>query len=199
MITTLPGLYLVTVGILKPFILLLGVDTACSVSGLRLVNILFQAGTFYVLRAIYKTIHSTPQADNKVSFVWKHVQHLCIKINTLQCKGDRVFCEYIQCVTIIFNFDRSNECTYVQYLIFFKFLKNLAFPLLFFFLQEADKVALVTAITLIFFPLLHFFTFLYYTDPGSTFFVLLMYLFHLHGNKTLAAFMGGMSILFRHA
>lgn len=82
---------------------------------------------------------------------------------------------------------------YNQYLIFFKF----AFPMLFFFLQEADKVALVTAITLTFFPLLHFFTFLYYTDPGSTFFVLLMYLFHLHGNKTLAAFMGGMSILFR--
>lgn len=69
MITTLPGLYLVTVGILKPFILLLGIDTACSVSGLRLINILFQAGTFYVLRAIYKTIHSTPQADNKVSIV----------------------------------------------------------------------------------------------------------------------------------
>ena len=58
-------------------------------------------------------------------------------------------------------------------------------------------MALMTAVTLTFFPLLHFFTFLYYTDPGSTFFVLLMYLFHLQGNKTLAAFMGGMSILFR--
>lgn len=55
----------------------------------------------------------------------------------------------------------------------------------------------MTAVTLTLFPLLYFFTFLYYTDPGSTFFVLSMYLFHLRGNKMLAAFMGGLSILFR--
>nr|XP_022296842.1 putative Dol-P-Glc:Glc(2)Man(9)GlcNAc(2)-PP-Dol alpha-1,2-glucosyltransferase isoform X2 [Crassostrea virginica]XP_022296843.1 putative Dol-P-Glc:Glc(2)Man(9)GlcNAc(2)-PP-Dol alpha-1,2-glucosyltransferase isoform X2 [Crassostrea virginica]XP_022296846.1 putative Dol-P-Glc:Glc(2)Man(9)GlcNAc(2)-PP-Dol alpha-1,2-glucosyltransferase isoform X2 [Crassostrea virginica] len=126
MITTLPGLYLVTVGILRPLTLLLGADMVCSVTGFRLINILFQSGTFYVLKAIYGLIHSTPTAE-----------------------------------------------------------------------RGTDKVALMTAVTLTFFPLLHFFTFLYYTDPGSTFFVLLMYLFHLQGNKTLAAFMGGMSILFR--
>ena len=63
MITTLPGLYLVTVGILRPLTLLLGADMVCSVTGFRLINILFQSGTFYVLKAIYGLIHSTPTAE----------------------------------------------------------------------------------------------------------------------------------------
>lgn len=66
MITTLPGLYLVTVGILRPLTLLLGADVVCSVTGFRLINILFQSGTFYVLKAIYGMIHSKPTAE-KVS------------------------------------------------------------------------------------------------------------------------------------
>nr|XP_022301862.1 putative Dol-P-Glc:Glc(2)Man(9)GlcNAc(2)-PP-Dol alpha-1,2-glucosyltransferase isoform X4 [Crassostrea virginica] len=63
MITTLPGLYLVTVGILRPLTLLLGADVVCSVTGFRLINILFQSGTFYVLKAIYGMIHSKPTAE----------------------------------------------------------------------------------------------------------------------------------------
>ncbi|XP_062583842.1 putative Dol-P-Glc:Glc(2)Man(9)GlcNAc(2)-PP-Dol alpha-1,2-glucosyltransferase [Saccostrea cucullata] len=128
MITTLPGLYLVTAGILKPFILLLDAELVCSVMGLRLINVLFQAGTFYVQREIYKTIHSPATVG-----------------------------------------------------------------------KDVGRMAIMTAVTLTLFPLLYFFTFLYYTDPGSTFFVLLMYLFHLRGNKSLAAFMGGVSILFRQS
>ena len=48
-----------------------------------------------------------------------------------------------------------------------------------------------------FFPLLYFFTFLYYTDPGSTFFVLLMYLYHLHDNTLISCLMGIVAIFFR--
>ncbi len=37
------------------------------------------------------------------------------------------------------------------------------------------------------FPVLYFFTFLYYTDPGSTFCVLLMYLLSLYDNHLTSA------------
>ena len=50
------------------------------------------------------------------------------------------------------------------------------------------------------FPVLYFFTFLYYTDPGSTFCVLLMYLMALQENHLTSAGMywfGGVFI-FKH-
>ena len=46
-------------------------------------------------------------------------------------------------------------------------------------------------------PPLFFFNFLYYTDPGSLFFVLLMYLFDLEDHTYLAALFGFLSLLFR--
>ena len=56
---------------------------------------------------------------------------------------------------------------------------------------------LVTAATLAFFPVLYFFSFLYYTDAGSTFFVLLLYLLSLRGKHFLAGIAGMVAILFR--
>lgn len=53
------------------------------------------------------------------------------------------------------------------------------------------------ALTLSQFPLLYFFTFLYYTDAGSTFAILLSYLLALHGSHFLAAVIGAFAILFR--
>lgn len=88
MITTLPGLYVVTVGIFKPLILLLGVHSVCSVTGLRFINILFQAGTFYVLREIYKTLHP-PSTGQKVPVYYIHVVGLEFSI-TLSAKVDWV-------------------------------------------------------------------------------------------------------------
>lgn len=58
------------------------------------------------------------------------------------------------------------------------------------------KIAMTT-LTLSVLPVLYFFTFLYYTDPGSTFFVLIMYLFCLHNNHMMAAMLGVVAILFR--
>ena len=47
------------------------------------------------------------------------------------------------------------------------------------------------------FPVLYFFTFLYYTDASSVFFVLLMYYLSLRGNHFAAALAGSASIMVR--
>lgn len=65
------------------------------------------------------------------------------------------------------------------------------------FLQATRVKAFVESITLTSFPVLYFYTFLYYTDPGAVFFVLLMYVFHLHDNNVAAAVIGVMSVIFR--
>ena len=46
-------------------------------------------------------------------------------------------------------------------------------------------------------PVLFFFTFLFYTDPGSVFFTLLTYYLHLRGCRWLSALAGAMAVLFR--
>jgi alpha-1,2-glucosyltransferase len=56
---------------------------------------------------------------------------------------------------------------------------------------------LLSAFTMAFFPVLYFFTFLYYTDAGSTFFVLLAYLLGLRGRHVTAAMAGACAIIFR--
>lgn len=55
----------------------------------------------------------------------------------------------------------------------------------------------VTALVLGVFPVLYFFTFLYYTDSGSVFFVLLTYYLSLRGNHFAAALAGSASIFLR--
>ena len=55
----------------------------------------------------------------------------------------------------------------------------------------------MTALTICSFPPLYFFNFLYYTDVGSTFTVLLAYLLALHGSHFLASLLGAVAVLFR--
>lgn len=47
------------------------------------------------------------------------------------------------------------------------------------------------------FPTLYFFTFLYYTDPGSVFFTLFAYLMCLYGNHKTSALLGFCGFMFR--
>ncbi|XP_061874545.1 dol-P-Glc:Glc(2)Man(9)GlcNAc(2)-PP-Dol alpha-1,2-glucosyltransferase isoform X5 [Colius striatus] len=59
MITTLPGLYLVSVGVVKPAVWLFGWtgSVVCSVGMLRFINLLFSAGNFYLLYLLLLKIH----------------------------------------------------------------------------------------------------------------------------------------------
>lgn len=69
----------------------------------------------------------------------------------------------------------------------------------FFFLFQAHAASrrVLSALSLSTFPVLYFFNFLYYTDSGSTFFILFTYLMTLYGCHKTAAFLGGCSVLFR--
>ena len=59
MITTLPGLYLVSVGLLKPVGVAvgLGLDTYCSTAWLRGINLLFILGVLYLAHRILTRLH----------------------------------------------------------------------------------------------------------------------------------------------
>ena len=66
--------------------------------------------------------------------------------------------------------------------------------------QSSSQVhLLISSLSLSLFPLLYFFNFLFYTDAGSLFFVLLMYLHHLTHSYWLASFFGIISLLFRQS
>ncbi|XP_029143011.1 dol-P-Glc:Glc(2)Man(9)GlcNAc(2)-PP-Dol alpha-1,2-glucosyltransferase-like, partial [Protobothrops mucrosquamatus] len=56
---------------------------------------------------------------------------------------------------------------------------------------------ILSTLTLAIFPTLYFFTFLYYTDTGSTFFILFAYLMCLYGNHKTSAFLGFCGVMFR--
>ncbi|KAK1790536.1 hypothetical protein P4O66_014425 [Electrophorus voltai] len=126
MITTLPGLYLVSVGVIKPLVWLADWtgDVVCSTAMLRFVNLLFNCGNLYIL---YVTICKLHLKDKS------------------RAAGRRV----------------------------------------------------LSALTLSTFPVLYFFTFLYYTDAGSTFFTLFAYLMCLYGCHKAAALLGICAMLFR--
>jgi hypothetical protein len=63
--------------------------------------------------------------------------------------------------------------------------------------QGNNFKVLFSVLTLVTFPPFFFFTFLYYTDAGSVFFVLLMLLFDLNEHKWLASTFGLISLFFR--
>ena len=68
----------------------------------------------------------------------------------------------------------------------------------FIFTQRPAKInLLLSTFSLATFPPLFFFTFLFYTDSGSLFFVLLMYLHHINNQEWLASLFGAISLLFR--
>ncbi|XP_030071621.1 dol-P-Glc:Glc(2)Man(9)GlcNAc(2)-PP-Dol alpha-1,2-glucosyltransferase A [Microcaecilia unicolor] len=126
MITTLPGLYLVSVGLLKPAAWLFGwsQDVVCSPGMLRFVNLLFGIGNLYLLNLLICKIHH----KNKAAFGFQRI---------------------------------------------------------------------LSSLTLSMLPPLYFLTFLYYTDAGSTFFTLFMYLMSLYGKHKTAALLGFCAFLFR--
>lgn len=66
MITTLPGLYLLSVGVVKPASWIFGWSEhiVCSIGMLRFVNLLFSVGNFYLL---YLLLHKV-QPRHKVCF-----------------------------------------------------------------------------------------------------------------------------------
>ncbi|XP_071389951.1 dol-P-Glc:Glc(2)Man(9)GlcNAc(2)-PP-Dol alpha-1,2-glucosyltransferase isoform X2 [Centroberyx affinis] len=126
MITTLPGLYLASVGVIKPVVWLADLTgkVVCSTAMLRFVNLLFNCGNLYLLYLIICKLH----------------------------------------------------------------------------LREKTRTAsrrVLSALSLSTFPVLYFFNFLYYTDAGSTFFILFTYLMTLYGCHKASALLGACSVLFR--
>ncbi|XP_036373761.1 dol-P-Glc:Glc(2)Man(9)GlcNAc(2)-PP-Dol alpha-1,2-glucosyltransferase [Megalops cyprinoides] len=126
MITTLPGLYLVSVGVIKPLVWLAGWtgEVVCSTAMLRFINLLFNCGNLYLLYLITHKLHF----KDKTRAAWRRA---------------------------------------------------------------------LVALSLSTFPVLYFFTFLYYTDAGSTFFTLFAYLMTLYGSHKASALLGCGAILFR--
>ncbi|KAJ8869163.1 hypothetical protein PR048_030733 [Dryococelus australis] len=118
-ITTLPGLYLFSVGVLTPITALMRRDM-CSVFSLRFINVIGSVANFYILYSIHNKLYPSRKELNLMSSV------------------------------------------------------NLAI-----------------------FPVLYFFTFLYYTDVLSTLLVLLMYLLHLHKRRSLSAITGFLAVVTR--
>ncbi|XP_043092535.1 dol-P-Glc:Glc(2)Man(9)GlcNAc(2)-PP-Dol alpha-1,2-glucosyltransferase isoform X1 [Puntigrus tetrazona] len=126
MITTLPGLYLASVGLIKPVVWLADLkgSVICSTAMLRFINLLFNSGNLYIIYLLICRLH--------------------VK-------------------------DKSRSAARRMF----------------------------SALALSTFPVLYFFTFLYYTDAGSTFFTLFMYLMTSYGSHKAAALLGVCAILFR--
>lgn len=126
MITTLPGLYLASVGVIKPIVWLadLSGDVVCSTAMLRFINLLFNCGNLYLLYLLICKLHQREK-------------------------------------------------------------------------NRTTSRRILSALSLSTFPVLYFFNFLYYTDAGSTFFILFTYLMTLYGCHRASALMGACAILFR--
>ncbi|KAK2101741.1 glucosyltransferase [Saguinus oedipus] len=79
MITTLPGLYLVSVGVVKPASWIFGWSehVVCSIGMLRFVNLLFSVGNFYLLYLLFRKVQPRNQAASrnviaqKLTEAWK--------------------------------------------------------------------------------------------------------------------------------
>lgn len=131
-ITTPPGLYLVSIGIVKPIAHLYGLsdksqegeETVCPTHLLRSVNLVFACANVYIIFLINHSLH--------------------------------------------------------QY-------------------TSSQVHLVVSSVSTSLFPCLYFFNFLFYTDAGSLFFVLLMYLHHLNKSYCLASFFGIISLVFRQS
>lgn len=125
-ITTLPGLYLFSVGIFKPIGLLLNYDI-CTVNILRSTNLICAIFNFYLIYEILKVKNSVKERID----------------------------------------------------------------------QESLFKILLSALNISTFPVLYFFSFLYYTDALSTSMILLMYALHLQSKHQLSAAIGFFSVLVR--
>uniref|UniRef100_A0A8D8PXV8 Dol-P-Glc:Glc(2)Man(9)GlcNAc(2)-PP-Dol alpha-1,2-glucosyltransferase n=1 Tax=Cacopsylla melanoneura TaxID=428564 RepID=A0A8D8PXV8_9HEMI len=125
-ITTLPGLYLFSIGIFKPIGLLLKYDI-CTVNILRSTNLICAIFNFYLIYEILKVKNISKEGIDQKSL--------------------------------------------------FKIL--------------------LSALNISTFPVLYFFSFLYYTDVLSTSMILLMYALHLQSKHQLSAAMGFFSVVVR--
>ncbi|GFR33363.1 dol-P-Glc:Glc(2)Man(9)GlcNAc(2)-PP-Dol alpha-1,2-glucosyltransferase [Trichonephila clavata] len=63
--------------------------------------------------------------------------------------------------------------------------------------ENESRILLLSSFNITIFPVLYFFNFLYYTECGSTFFVLLMYYWHLKKFYFAASFPAVVALLFR--
>ena len=63
--------------------------------------------------------------------------------------------------------------------------------------QVMSRLSVFEGLIITTFPVLFFFNFLYYTDQGSVFFILLSYYFHLYHSHKLAGFFGACAVMFR--
>lgn len=126
MITTLPGLYLVSVGVIKPIVWLIDLtgDVVCSTAMLRFINLLFNSGNLYLLYVLICKLHQREKT-------------------------------------------------------------------------RTTSRRVLSALSLSTFPVLYFFNFLYYSDAGSTFFILFTYLMMLYGCHKASALLGVCAVLFR--
>ncbi|KAH9518944.1 putative Dol-P-Glc:Glc(2)Man(9)GlcNAc(2)-PP-Dol alpha-1,2-glucosyltransferase [Bulinus truncatus] len=139
MITTLPGLYLISIVILNSVTLfndMFGVNFTdiCTTQNLRAFNLLFCAGNFILLYLLGKKLNGSDVTDNKY----------------------------------------KNKEKYAN-----------------------QNLLLLNSSVLVLFPVLYFFSWFYYTDPGSTFFTLLLYAFCIHRYYKLSSLSGIIAVLFR--
>ncbi|XP_046688938.1 putative Dol-P-Glc:Glc(2)Man(9)GlcNAc(2)-PP-Dol alpha-1,2-glucosyltransferase, partial [Homalodisca vitripennis] len=102
-ITTLPGLYYISVGVLMPLSALTGVDLCC-VYGLRAINLIVSAVNFYLIYNISKRLHPNVMDD------WKHLMTAAnlamlpppvhsLRSSTTQISCRRVWSCYATCST----------------------------------------------------------------------------------------------------
>ncbi|XP_017517903.1 dol-P-Glc:Glc(2)Man(9)GlcNAc(2)-PP-Dol alpha-1,2-glucosyltransferase [Manis javanica] len=68
MITTLPGLYLLSVGVVKPASWIFGWSehVVCSIGMLRFVNLLFSVGNFYLLYLLFRKVQPRHKASSSI-------------------------------------------------------------------------------------------------------------------------------------
>ena len=106
MITTLPGLYLFTVGVMKPVSSLLNIEamTLCTPFWLRAINVFFAMGNFYLIYAILKKLHNPLLVILLFTLQPKYI-YVCTKQITAFKKGKQTcFCRVIRCMIFVKNY-----------------------------------------------------------------------------------------------
>jgi len=70
MITTLPGLYLASVGLIRPLVWLADLKgrVVCSTAMLRFINLLFNSGNLYIIYLIICRLHIKDKVYDLISF-----------------------------------------------------------------------------------------------------------------------------------
>ncbi|XP_072510398.1 ATP-binding cassette sub-family D member 2 isoform X6 [Notamacropus eugenii] len=94
MITTLPGLYLVSVGILKPTAWIIGWSqhVVCSIGMLRFVNLLFSVGNFYLLYLLFCKLQQRNKFVLQVRKLRQQGYVTCPGSHSLLSQVSREFC-----------------------------------------------------------------------------------------------------------